>query len=119
MGRHTPYDVCGAEARQAFVVSPDEDWLRLMMAEATLTQQGRQRSHQILRHRNDAVSTPLPVEQHLRAAPLQLKIVRVDTGCFGHTGAGSCQKEQKSLVAPGRGASSDQRPRRWRRLPRR
>ena len=34
LGRRTPHDVCRAEARQARVVAPDEDWLRLMMAEA-------------------------------------------------------------------------------------
>jgi hypothetical protein len=98
-----PHDVCRAETRQALVVGPDEDWLRLMMAEAAFAQQGRQRSHQILRHGNDAVSALLAVKKHLRTAPLQLKIVRVDADRFGHAGAGSGQKKQKDPVAPAAG----------------
>jgi hypothetical protein len=40
---------------------------------------------------------------HLRTAPLQLKIVRVDADRFGHAGADSGQKKQKDPVAPAAG----------------
>ena len=79
------------------------DLLMLHRIEAGRAQQGRQRSHQILRHGNDAVSAPLAVKKHLRTAPLQLKIVRVDADRFGHAGAGSGQKKQKDPVAPSAG----------------
>ena len=56
---------CGSRRRRA----PVDDGV------AAFTQQGRQRSHQILRHGNDAVSTPLAVKKHLPTAPLQLKVI--------------------------------------------
>ena len=42
--------------------APTKTGSGLMMAEATLAQQGRQRSHQILRNRHDAVPAPFAVK---------------------------------------------------------
>lgn len=43
------------------------------------------------------------MKQHLRASSLQLKVVRVDGGRFGHASAGSRQEEQRGPVAPAAG----------------
>jgi integrase-like protein len=52
------------------------------------------------RHRNDTISAPLAVKQHLRVPSLQVKVARVGADRFGHAGAGSRQEEQKCSIAP-------------------
>ncbi|ESY65863.1 hypothetical protein X742_20170 [Mesorhizobium sp. LNHC232B00] len=65
---------------QALVAGADEYRSRLVMGDPALAQQSCQRSRQVLRNGDDAVSAPFAAQQHLRVGALQLNVVCVNAG---------------------------------------